>query len=108
MWIEALPYAPWAVTNFPIDPGDQIGVTIFVADSTGNTWFNEPRGGGLTSRTDCSIPTNRPFLGRLKNGIGPSIAEALTRRNGRQPRICRDSTTLGHHNQRRRHRRVAA
>jgi hypothetical protein len=52
MWIEALPYAPWAVTNFPIEPGDQIRVTIFVADSTGNTWFNEPRGGGLTGRND--------------------------------------------------------
>lgn len=46
MWIEALPYAPWAVTNFPIDPGDQIRVTIFLADANGTTWFNEPRGGG--------------------------------------------------------------
>jgi hypothetical protein len=52
MWIEALPYAPWAVTNFPIDPGDQVRVTIFVADGNGTTWFNEPRGGGLTSRND--------------------------------------------------------
>jgi len=52
MWIEALPYAPWAVTNFPIDPGDQIRVTIFVADGNGTTWFNEPRGGGLSGRND--------------------------------------------------------
>lgn len=52
MWIEALPYAPWAVTNFPIDPGDQIRVTIFVATGTGNTSFNEQWGGGLTSRND--------------------------------------------------------
>lgn len=44
MWIEALPYKPWGVTNFPIDPGDQIRVTIFVADANGTTWFNEPRG----------------------------------------------------------------
>ena len=52
MWIEALPYTPWAVTNFPIDPGDQIRVTIFVADANGTTWFNEPRGGGLSGRND--------------------------------------------------------
>ena len=52
MWIEALPYAPWAVTNFPIEPGDQIRVTILVADANGTTWFNEPRGGGLTPRDD--------------------------------------------------------
>jgi hypothetical protein len=52
MWIETLPYTPWAVTNFPIDPGDQIRVTIFVADANGTTWFNEPGGGGLSGRND--------------------------------------------------------
>ena len=48
MWIELLPFAPWAVTNFPISPGDAISVDIFVADQNGNTWFQNGENGGLT------------------------------------------------------------
>jgi hypothetical protein len=51
MWIEMLPFAPWAVTNFPISPGDSISIDIFVADQNGNTWFvnNDEGNGGLTA-----------------------------------------------------------
>ena len=52
MWIEPLPYAPWSVPNFLIEPGDRISVSIFVADERGTTWFQEPLGGGLTNRDD--------------------------------------------------------
>jgi hypothetical protein len=51
MWIEMLPFAPYAVPNFPISPGDSISVDIFVADQNGQTWFvnNDEGNGGLTS-----------------------------------------------------------
>lgn len=52
MWIETLPYAPWGVPEFHIQPGDRVSVHIFVADDRGTTWFQEPLGGGLTSRDD--------------------------------------------------------
>jgi hypothetical protein len=50
MWIEALPAVPWAVSNFPVSPGDQVSVDIFVADQNGTDWFAQGSGGGLTSR----------------------------------------------------------
>lgn len=52
MWIEPLPYAPWSVPNFLVEPGDRVSATIFVADERGTTWFPEPLGGGLTDRDD--------------------------------------------------------
>jgi hypothetical protein len=48
MWIETLPFSPWAVPNFPISPGDWVSVDIFVADPNGNTWFQDGSNGGLT------------------------------------------------------------
>ncbi len=54
MWIESLPFAPWAVTNFPISPGDSVSVDIFVADQYGTTWFKNETWGGLT-RADNSV-----------------------------------------------------
>jgi hypothetical protein len=51
MWIEVLPFAPWAVPNFPIGPGDEVSVNIHVADQAGNVWFREDNeGGGLTAQ----------------------------------------------------------
>ncbi len=49
MWIEALPFAPWALPNFPLSPGDSVSVDIFVADQNGNTWFQDGANGGLTT-----------------------------------------------------------
>lgn len=48
MWIEALPFDPWGLPNFPVSPGDEISVDIFVADENGNTWFQNGSWGGLT------------------------------------------------------------
>ena len=48
MWIESLPFAPWAVANFPVSPGDSISVDMFVADQYGTTWFQNGTWGGLT------------------------------------------------------------
>ena len=53
LWIEALPDGPWYVPNFPVSPGDEISVNIFVADGHGQTWFaNDGLGGGLTAQND--------------------------------------------------------
>jgi hypothetical protein len=52
MWIEPLPYAPWSVPNFLVEPGDHVSVTIFVADQNGQSWFQQDSGGGLTGRDD--------------------------------------------------------
>lgn len=49
MWIQTLPFDPWAVTNFPISPGDSVSVDIFVADENGTTWFRDGSNGGLTA-----------------------------------------------------------
>jgi hypothetical protein len=48
MWIETLPFAPWGLPNFPLSPGDSVSVDIFVADQSGNTWFQNGSNGGLT------------------------------------------------------------
>jgi len=48
MWIESLPSAPYALPNFPVSPGDQVSVDIFVADQNGITWFQNGTSGGLT------------------------------------------------------------
>ncbi len=48
MWIESLPFAPWGLPNFPVSPGDQVGVDILVADQNGQTWFQDGSNGGLT------------------------------------------------------------
>jgi hypothetical protein len=50
MWIEDLPWAPWGLPNFPLSPGDEISVDIFLADQFGTTWFQngEEGNGGLT------------------------------------------------------------
>jgi hypothetical protein len=50
MWIETLPFAPWAVPNFTVAPGDSVSVDIFVADEYGTTWFKDGTWGGLTAR----------------------------------------------------------
>jgi len=52
MWIETLPFAPSEVPNFPISPGDDISVDIFVADQNGTTWFQNGNNGGLTPAND--------------------------------------------------------
>ena len=49
MWIESLPFAPWAVPNFPISPYDWVSVDIFVADGNGQTWYQNGSWGGLTA-----------------------------------------------------------
>ena len=48
MWIESLPFPPWAVPNFTVSPGDSISVDIFVADENGTTWYQNGTWGGLT------------------------------------------------------------
>jgi hypothetical protein len=50
MWIEDLPWDPWGLPNFPLSPGDEVSVDIFLADQFGTTWFqNQDEGnGGLT------------------------------------------------------------
>jgi hypothetical protein len=53
MWIESLPFAPWGIPNFPVSPGDSVGVDIFVADQNGNTWFQDGENGGLTPADDA-------------------------------------------------------
>lgn len=53
MWIQVLPFTPWAVPDFPLSPGDEITVNIHVADQAGNTWFQiDNEGGGLTAQDD--------------------------------------------------------
>jgi len=39
VWIESLPAAPYFLPNFPISPGDEISISIFLADQYGTTWF---------------------------------------------------------------------
>jgi hypothetical protein len=48
MWIERLPFAPWAVPNFTVAPGDSVSVDMFVADENGMTWYKDGTWGGLT------------------------------------------------------------
>ena len=50
MWIETLPFAPWAVPNFTVSPGDSISVDIFIADEYGTTWYQNGTWGGLTAQ----------------------------------------------------------
>lgn len=78
MWIETLPFAPWAVPNFTVTPGDSISVDIFVADPNGNTWYVDGTWGGLTSQ-DNSVwfmlynnSRNLSYWGTL-----PTAAESL-------------------------------
>jgi hypothetical protein len=52
MWIQSLPFDPFAVPNFPLNPGDDISVDIFVADQNGTTWFQNGSNGGLTPAND--------------------------------------------------------
>jgi len=54
MWTEVLPFAPAAVSNFPLSAGDHVSVDIFVADQNGDTTFQQGSGGGLT-RQDNSV-----------------------------------------------------
>jgi hypothetical protein len=52
MWIEAANDPPWVIPNFPISPGDEVQVIIFVADAEGTTWFADGYWGGLTNADD--------------------------------------------------------
>jgi hypothetical protein len=97
MWIESLSFPPWAVPNFPISPGDEISVDIFVADQNGTTWFQNGRNGGLTP-ADNSIwfmlynhtqglsywgtyPTAPETIGdRISTGFTGSTAEFIIER----------------------------
>jgi Peptidase A4 family len=56
MWMESLPWSWWVVPNFPVSPGDQLTVDIWVADPYGTTEFKDPTEGndGLT-RADNSV-----------------------------------------------------
>lgn len=104
MWIESLPFAPWAVPNFTVTPGDSVSVDIFVADQNGMTWFKDGTWGGLTSRDNSvwfmlynnsrglsywgTLPTARETLDGLSStGFTGTTAEFIIERplyNGSQ------------------------
>ncbi|MEM5316833.1 G1 family glutamic endopeptidase [Paraburkholderia sp. JHI869] len=48
MWMESLPWSWWVVPGFPVSPGDQISVDIWVADPYGTTFYQDGDWGGLT------------------------------------------------------------
>jgi peptidase A4-like protein len=48
MWMETLPWSWWVVPNFPVSPGDQISVDIWVANQYGDTIYKDGSWGGLT------------------------------------------------------------
>jgi Peptidase A4 family len=48
MWMETLPWSWWVVPNFPVSPGDQISVDIWVANQFGDTIYQQADWGGLT------------------------------------------------------------
>lgn len=50
MWMESLPWSWWEIPGFPISPGDQISVDIFVANQYGTTIYKDGTWGGLTSQ----------------------------------------------------------
>jgi hypothetical protein len=54
MWMETLPWSWWVVPNFPVSPGDQISVDIWVANQFGDTIFQQVDWGGLTPQ-DTSV-----------------------------------------------------
>jgi Peptidase A4 family len=47
MWMEMLPWSWWVVPNFPVSPGDQITVDIWVANQFGDTVYQQGDWGGL-------------------------------------------------------------
>jgi hypothetical protein len=49
VWIESLPYAPYYLPNFPASPGDELSISIFLADQYGNPTFYY---GNLTASDD--------------------------------------------------------
>jgi hypothetical protein len=88
MWIENLPFAPYAVPNFPVSPGDEVSVDIFLADQFGTTWFQNGSNGGLTP-TDNNVwfmlynySNSSSFWGTLSTatGFGGATAEFIIER----------------------------
>jgi hypothetical protein len=94
-----LPFSPWYIPNFPVSPGDQVSVDIFVADENGQTWFSEGDVGGLTARNNSvwfmiyndtqgavfwgTLPRTSETLGGQSNtGFGGSTAEFILERAG--------------------------
>ncbi len=73
MWIESLPYAPYYLPNFPVSPGDEISVSIFLADQNGNTTFYN---GDLTPNDDSvwfmiyNLSTNNSYWGTVPKPAG--------------------------------------
>jgi hypothetical protein len=49
MWFESLPATEMSTPNFPISPGDEVFVMVFIADSSGETLFSD---GNLTPADD--------------------------------------------------------
>jgi hypothetical protein len=74
MWIESLPFPPWAIPNFPVSPYDAVSVDIFVADQYGTTFFQNGSDGGLTPADDrvwfmiYNLSQNNSYWGTLSTG----------------------------------------
>ncbi len=68
VWIESLPNAPYFLPNFPAAPGDQVSISIFLADQNGNTTFSD---GDLTPSDDTvwfmiyNLTTGNSYWGTL-------------------------------------------
>lgn len=68
VWIESLPDSPYYLPNFPASPGDEISVSIFLADQNGNTTFYS---GDLTPSDDTvwfmiyNLTTGNSYWGTL-------------------------------------------
>jgi hypothetical protein len=79
MWIELLPFAPWAIPSFPVAPADAVTVSIFVADQNGRTHFKGPVGGGGLGPGNNSVWFT--LLNRTRatqfSGILPTAPETL-------------------------------
>jgi hypothetical protein len=83
MWMETLPWSWWVVPNFPVLPGDQISVEIWVANQFGDPIYKNVDAGGLTPQDNSvwfsltNATTGANFMNRYAT-MPPSPSTGFT------------------------------
>ena len=78
MWMESLPWNWWEIPNFPVSPGDEVSVDIWVANEYGTTIYEDGNFDGLTCE-DNSVwfYVNNATNGASFMGTYPTAPESV-------------------------------
>ena len=78
MWMESLPWNWWEIPNFPVSPGDEVSVDIWVANEFGTTIYEDGSFDGLTcEENNVWFYMNNATNGASFMGTYPTAPESV-------------------------------